>query len=192
MPNGHRLREIVKALGLAGFPIAGTSFEFEPDSTERTNFDFMIPLDTGNRIYFELKYTETGFGSAKSDHEHLWKFQSIYRRRLAGRFEASFCTANGFLENYQILRNLWHLDLDAGDIAVFLLPKANQSLARSEATIRSCLLQPFRSRVIVVHIEDLISVLGADSDVKCETEDNALSQFRMKYFPTKLPLDERA
>ena len=80
---------VVKTLGLTGAPIAGARFEFEPNSIEGSNFDFTIPLDTGSRIYFEVKYTENGFGSAKQDDEHLSKFQNIYQPRTSGRFESS-------------------------------------------------------------------------------------------------------
>jgi hypothetical protein len=165
--------------------VNGACFEFEPDGIEGTNFDFMIPLNTGSRIYFEVKYTETGFGSADADEEHLRKFEDLYYPATDGRFEPEFCTAAGFLQHYQIVRNLWHLDLVSGDTAVFLLPLANRALARSEGIIRSCLLEAHRARVIVVYMEDFVSALVADLDVRCEAQRNALSEFRLKYFPAR-------
>jgi hypothetical protein len=183
-PDRQGLLAIVKTLGLSGSPVAGASFEFEPDRTEGTNFDFMIPLDTGCRIYFEVKYTEAGFGSAKHDDKHIRKFRDVYSSRMAGRFEASFCTISGFLKNYQILRNLWHLNLASGDTAVFLLPRANQKLFREESIIRSCLLEPFRSRVSIVYIEDFISGLAADTNANSRVVGNALYEFQLKYFPS--------
>jgi hypothetical protein len=185
MQRDQGVAPILKALSLAGSPIAGASFEFVPDNIEGTNFDFMIPLDAGRRVYFEVKYTESRFGSAKEDDEHLRKFHSIYSSRTAARFEVPFCTPSGFLKNYQILRNLWHLDLTSGDTAVFLFPRANKSLGRAEGTVRSCLLERFRSRVIVAYIEDLVSALSSDPQVG-ESKD-ALSQFRQKYLLTPLP-----
>lgn len=178
LPHSRGLTAIVRALEINGSPIASACFEFEPDSSEGTNYDFMIPLDTGCRVYFEVKYTEAGFGTAKPDEEHLRKFRSIYSPRLEGRFESPFCTEAGFLRNYQILRNLWHLDLTSGDAAVFLFPRANQSLAREETTIRSCLLETFRPRIKIVYLEDFISALAS------QLEENALSEFRLKYLPS--------
>ena len=67
MSKGIGLSELLRVLDLAGSPVEGSTFEFEPDATEGTNFDFTIPLDTGGRVYFELKYTENGFGTAKRD-----------------------------------------------------------------------------------------------------------------------------
>ena len=188
--DGHGLSHIVKALGLTGVPVPGACFEFVPDSIEGTNFDFVIPLASGGRILFEVKYTETAFGSAKEDDEHRRKFQNVYYPRIAGRFEPSFCAAGMFLKNYQILRNLWHLDLASDDTAVFLFPRANRSLARTEATLRSCLLESFHSRAIVVYIEDLISALDADVVPRCKLEAEAFSQFRLKYLPTSSSLEK--
>jgi len=64
VPGGKGLPAIVKALGLKGTPLEGAAFEFEPDTAEGTNFDFMIPLQAGSRVYFEVKFTESDFGSA--------------------------------------------------------------------------------------------------------------------------------
>ena len=179
---------LLKALDVAGSPVDGSTFEFEPDETEGTNFDFMIPSDTGSRVYFEVKYTERKFGTAKEDDEQLRKFESVYSsgRRVANRFQPPFCSASGFLKNYQILRNIWHLDLVSGDTAVFLFPKANDCLAKAEAIIHSCLLESFRPRVIVMHLEDLIDRLAALTASSSEPEKNLLAEFRLKYLPSAL------
>ena len=182
-----RLAAMVAALRLSGAPTEGACFEFEPDSVEGTNFDFMIPLATGSRIYFEVKYTEADFGSAQEDDKHLRKFEEVYHARTAERFEASFCTTSGFLANYQILRNLWHLDLSSGDTVVFLFPRANEALSRAEATIRSCLLEPYRSRAVIAYTEDVISALGGHPEMNSEAEDSAWFQFGQKYFPSRVP-----
>jgi len=48
--------------------------------------------------------------------------------------------------------------------------------------LRACLLEPYRSHVIVAYIEDLISGLGANP--RSVPEESALSEFRKKYFPS--------
>ena len=135
---------LLRALGVGGSPVEGGIFEFEPDPTEGTNFDFMIPTDRGGRVYFEVKYTERKFGTAREDDEHLRKFESVYQSRVSSRFQPPFCSASGFLKNYQVLRNIWHLNLEPSDTAVFLFPKANDGLASAETIIRSCVLEPFQ------------------------------------------------
>ena len=109
------------------------------------------------------------------------KFESIYKSRLAGRFEESFCFAAQFLENYQIARNVWHLSEAAGDIAVFLFPKANTRLRRHEAIIKACALEPFRSRIRVVYLEDLVLNLFKELKPNETAEGRSLEEFRAKY-----------
>ena len=184
MSRGPGLSGLLRVLDLTGSPVEGSTFEFEPDRTEGTNFDFTIPLDTGGRVYFELKYTEKGFGTAKEDDRHLRKFESVYRSRVESRFRPPYCTASGFLKNYQILRNVWHLNLASGDTAVFLFPRATGCFANAENIIRSCLLEPLRPHVIIMHIEDLIDELDVAATHRGEPESNSLSEFRLKYFPS--------
>ncbi len=126
--NGRALGALLSAMKIEGIPDKQSCFEFQPDLTEGTCIDFSVPLQSGGRVNFEIKYTESEFGSAKADEAHLNKFERTYRSRLTGRFVESFCCATKFLEHYQIARNIWHLDEAAGDIAVFLFPKANARL----------------------------------------------------------------
>jgi len=181
--NGERLGAIVRALGFSEQPVDGACFEFEPCRREGTNFDFMVPLDSGSRVYFEIKYTEREFGSAKDDEEHRAKFQSIYKPHTTDRFEAQFCTQTGFLKNYQILRNLWHLDLTKDDVAVFLIPRANQPIRSAENIIGSCLLERFRRRAKIVYLEDLLTHLENSLEVSNSYKEGALAEFRKKYLP---------
>lgn len=123
------LDPVVEALDVQEPSRADATFEFVPDRAEGTNFDFTIPLQSGSRLYFEIKYSEQEFGTATSDVEHLEKFRKIYCDRNSERFEPMYCSAEAFLKNYQILRNLWHLRPDSQDLAIFLFPKSNRCLS---------------------------------------------------------------
>lgn len=92
------------------------------------------------------------------------------------------CCANKFLEHYQIARNVWHLNEAAGDIAVFLFPKANSCLTQQEPIIRACALEPFRSRIRIVYLEDLVVDLFK-SLKPAEMACRQLEEFRTKYLP---------
>ena len=179
--NGQALGVLLSALKIDGVPHKQACFEFEPDPTEGTCIDFSVPLQSGARINFEIKYTESEFGSAKADKAHLEKFETVYECRLAGRFEDSFCCPAKFLEHYQIARNIWHLNETTGDIAVLLFPKANTRLRQQEPIIKACALEPFRSRIRIVYLEDLVADLfnqikRADSERRQQLE-----EFRAKY-----------
>ncbi len=173
---------VMDALGIHEKPAVGSAFEFQPDETEGTCFDFVMRAVSGARVYFELKYTESDFGVARADARHVDKFHRIYQRRVVGKFEESFCCAERFLANYRILRNIWHLNDEAGDVVVFLFPRANRLLRQKEAIIRGCAIEPFRSRVHVLYLEDLLASLRRDP--RCtDREVTTLEEFQAKYFP---------
>jgi Restriction Endonuclease associating with ARP len=78
MENGQGLATLLAMLSVASPPGVGACFEFQPDPNEGTCVDFSLPLQSGARVNFEVKYTESEFGSAKADNSHLQKFKSIY------------------------------------------------------------------------------------------------------------------
>jgi len=181
--DGRGLAALLSAMDIAGLRKAGASFEYEPYPDEHTCIDFSVPLQSGARVNFEIKYTESEFGSAKADEVHLEKFNTTYQSRLAGRFEESFCCAAKFLEHYQIARNIWHLNEQSGDVAVFLYPKANAYLRRQEPIIKTCARQPFRSRIRIVYLEDLVVALHNRLEPSDTAHRQYLKEFRLKYFP---------
>jgi hypothetical protein len=183
MADGQGLASLLGALGIAGLPKIGACFEFQPGLTEGTCIDFSMPLQSGGRVNFEIKYTESEFGSAKADEAHIDKFERTYRSRLSGRFVESFCCATQFLEHYQIARNIWHLNEAAGDIAVFLYPKANRCLTQEEPIIRACAIEPFQSRIRIVYLEDLIHDLWERLENSDTRQRRHIQEFRLKYFP---------
>ena len=179
--DGEALGPLLSAMKIEGMPDKGACFEFQPDKTEGTRIDFSLPLQSGARINFEIKYTESEFGSAKADPAHLEKFESIYKPRLAGRFEESFCSSGQFLEHYQIARNVWHLDEAAADVAIFLFPKANTRLRRQEALIKACALEPFQSRIRIVYLEDLIRDLRERLEISDTQQGQHPNESHAKY-----------
>jgi hypothetical protein len=180
--NGRALEMVMDALGIREQPTAGAAFEFQPNEIEGTCFDFAIPTASGARVYFELKYTESDFGAARADARHLDKFHRVYQPGLVGRFDDPFCVAEYFLANYQIVRNIWHLNHAAGDVVVFLYPGANSLLHQKEEIIRNCAIEPFRSRVHIVYLESLIAALRQDT--RCtDGQISALAEFQAKYLP---------
>jgi restriction endonuclease-like protein len=144
----------------------------------------VIVLATSARLLFEIKYSEKDFGKATEDAKHLEKFETIYRPRLGSRFEERYCSAKLFLENYQILRNIRHLD--SGDMVVFLYPRSNASLKRKkkEHIIQGCAVEPFRSGVHIRYMEDILVALQQHPRLT-PAGSAALEEFRLKYFPAQ-------
>ena len=184
--EGQGLAALLKAMNVTGSVDGTAAFEFQPDPSEGTCLDFSLTLKPGTHVNFEIKYTESEFGSARADRSHLDKFEAVYKGKLSGRFDESFCCASRFLKHYQIGRNVWHLNKEAGDMAVFLFPRANARLLQDEKVIRSCAVEPFRSRIRVLYLEDLITALEPELRGMGGGGQQYLSELRLKYLPQEV------
>jgi hypothetical protein len=148
---------LVSTLGLVDGEAESVIFEFVPVPSEGTNFDFFIRFRSQSKSYFELKLSEEGFGSAQDDDHHNKKFENIYKSRVADRFLPEFCVAGQFFRNYQVMRNIWHIDLNAADLLFFILPRRNTLLEEAAKQIHNCVQEHYRDHIRVVYLEDLVS-----------------------------------
>lgn len=189
LDDERHLDVVGEALGIAPDFSPGARFEFQPHEVEGTSFDFAIPRASGGHIYFEIKYTESRFGAASADERHLKKFKEIYGPRVAGRFEDPYCRAEGFLANYQVVRNIWHLNETADDLVVFLYPRENKFLRQQEGILRGCATQPYKNRVRVMYLEDLVSYVRGRV-IRHSLQSSAIREFEAKYFPTPPAVEE--
>ena len=88
-------------------------------ASRRTNFDFYLKCSSAiNRrteIFFEIKYTENGFGKAKPDEKHKKKFNETYLPLVKNSvFLTDSCKEESiFLDHYQLLRNFVHATLSS-------------------------------------------------------------------------------
>ena len=122
---------------------AKCQFEYvnqEPEwRDEGTNFDFY--LESGKKkIYFEIKYTETDFGSCENDVKHKNKFDGRYMRFKGGYKEKiEDCPAikeemrnkikfdKDFRKNYQLFRNVIRV-INLNTYSVFIYDERNNSI----------------------------------------------------------------
>ncbi len=173
--DGQLVGPLSAALGLPNQTSEKAEFEYRaPDGSY---VDFFLS-NKERDAYFEVKLSETGFGGAPEDEEHIRKVDRIYAGRGL-RFMPSFCERKLFLDNYQILRTIWQMRLDSDDEIFFVYPKANEYLREAEAVIRGCTLPALRARVHIVYLEDLL-----DSIERLRLNDRARAhyrQFRDKY-----------
>ena len=82
------------------------------------------------------------------------------RKRLEGKVHADTLTEEAFFLNYQLLRNLSHLDLARGDRLVLLLPRANALTWQQALKFRDALLPSAMSAVSVLAVEDVVTSLS--------------------------------
>lgn len=180
------LLELLKQCGLkidSSVYIRNAIFEYEPDSIEKTNFDFYLELSNNHSISFEIKYTEQEFGGisiSKEDPEkYVRKWNSIYKKMVDECpyfVEKEQCQQNVFYQQYQISRNIAHAK-NEGDIVVFLTPRENQNLDKGRKYI-----EEFNNENIVnLYWEDVLEKL--DQMIEDSQELKVYyNKFRNKYY----------
>lgn len=177
---------LLDVLGIDDAPEENAQFEFIPDRLEFTNIDFMLPLRSGARVLFEIKYTEKRFDTVDpTAPKYLEKFDRIYKSRVGKSLQPEFQEIRRFCENYQVLRNVLHLREGLSDTIVFLIPLSNESLTPSHPVIRNCVSNVLKKRVQLVFFEELIPKLLDRAQTRRDSDDLiiSLNEFREKYFP---------
>ena len=113
-------------------------------------------MEKEEKIYFEIKYTENEFGSAKKDEEHLKKYNVLYEPILKTSLyiQESFKNSDKFLEHYQIMRNLTHI----GDkqSVVFLYPRENKKVdSQANFAKDSILTEKGREKFRILYLDEI-------------------------------------
>ena len=169
------LREVFATDG----PITDARYEAVVDPVDATNFDFYVKTSKSS-LLFELKLTETAFGKAKHDAAHISKFKKVYAPRISEKFRDSFCTCDMFLDHYQIMRNVWNLEIGTADTLVCLVPNANSCLHEELRFLANCVSESYRRRIEVHFLEDVITSIEAAAPI-CARFKQHYRLFREKY-----------
>jgi hypothetical protein len=162
-----------------------TCFEKEGIEKEgrKTNFDFYIKTDK-SKNYFEIKYTEQNFGSAKDDDDHKGKYERVYQPLLLENKAIRDEYKNNmklFFENYQIMRNLLHINKDSYVIFVYL--KDNSDMQQEiEKIYDKILIEEYRRHFIAIDwhelFEKVMTKLNLPDNKKLQSH---YSEFQRKY-----------
>lgn len=179
------LNLMTEYLGINGGCDLVAKFEKESElekATRRTNFDFHLQCSDSScsDIFFEVKYTENGFGKAKADEEHKIKFQETYLPLVdKSKYLNEVCRKEKFfLDHYQLLRNLVHVD--DTKYVVFLFPSANAKARKEvEEAYHQLLNELGRTMVKIVFLEELVTFLETKS--KNDSLSRYYTSFRRKY-----------
>lgn len=126
------LISLFRSLGIEVSDQAICDFEFsdgwlweQENEKEGTSFDFHIK-DGEREFFFEIKFTEAGFGKAVLDDRHKRKINDIYIKRIAKildnteTIDVEDCAAN-----YQLFRNLIRGD-SAMKTVIFITDENNE------------------------------------------------------------------
>ena len=84
------------------------------------------------------------------------KLSDHYAERLQGKVADECLKSPLFFANYQLLRNVSHLELERGDRLVVVRPRANEALRKSELWLIERLQGECAGRVGFLDLENLV------------------------------------
>lgn len=130
------------------------SFEAVLNKKQKTNFDFFIE-DKNKKFFFELKYTEQGFGSVagvKENDAHDKKYKEYYKKQMK-KITKEEISEEDFFDNYQLWRNVCHSDIG---IVYFVILKCRKSLEKEINNVRNKCKDEYKSNIEIIYIEKLV------------------------------------
>ncbi len=146
---------ISKVLEMPGEVPKKQWFEWIEDLEEETNYDFFIEMQSGKKVFFEVKLSEMGFGTAKTDERHLKKLAKIYEPKLSLLVDPKWLEPQMFCARYQLLRNMCHLG-DKDHTLFLVVPRANESLQPALKELPEITAGALKGRVRVLYLEDVL------------------------------------
>jgi hypothetical protein len=181
--KSKKLELVLDYLGLKGESANYATAIFEKNGLERkygetpTSFDFYFESQQGKKFYFEIKYTECDFGKVEKNKSHIDKFQKVYSKHLTP-IQNSFHSVDEFLENYQILRNLVHIDDES--YVIFLYSIGNKKIkAAAESVPEQMLESRYRDKFFPITWEDFFDEIYK-TPLSADVQEQ-LSEFKNKY-----------
>jgi hypothetical protein len=157
--------------------------ELESGRGRKTNFDFYFETEEGKKFYFEVKYTEDGFGQTIMDEEHVKKYHQVYEPLIQNQpaIIDNCKDVKFFLEHYQLMRNLIHIDKNS--YVIFIYPKLNEKVRiQAMEAMSEIVVSSWSEHFIPITLEDIVDVLSS-------TEDNKLRQYYNVEFSDKYIID---
>ena len=151
--------------------------ELQQKDTIPTSFDFYFET-TKKKLYFEIKYTEKEFGSAKKDlDKYKLKYEKIYQEAANGKIQSN--TEKIFLDNYQIMRNLIHVDNDS--YIIFVVPEDNKSVYDQATEAKNSVMDKYQDKVKTITWDRLYEIIEEHEHGFCKTLKKHFEEFKKKY-----------
>lgn len=178
--QARTLELITDFLGLVNEKVNYDTVCFEKEGLEAkfgrrpTSFDFFFETKSGQRLLFEIKYTEGGFGKAEINSD---KFDNVYSKFLKP-LNSLFHCSQPFFDNYQILRNLIHIDDNS--FVVFVYPQDNDGVSKETDRVKTdFLISNYHDHFFAAtwdNLFDYVSTSTTDANIKTQ-----LADFKNKY-----------
>ncbi|GHT59285.1 hypothetical protein AGMMS50239_05570 [Bacteroidia bacterium] len=156
--------------------------ELKQNQTIPTSFDFYFETQSGIKFYFEIKYTENEFGCAKKDknskdyeNKYKLKYERIYEEAAKGKIISNDETS--FLSQYQIMRNLIHVDDNS--YVVFVIPEKNERVYSQATTANKFVVEGYEKHVKVLTWDSLYKLID-NQNFDCNLKKH-FDEFKQKY-----------
>ena len=174
---------LLAALKIEPCAVREWTFEFMPEEAEGTVVDLYAELDGGARLLIEVKLTESGFGGCDPNGTHQKKLLETYSSRLKAKVTEGCLDQSVFFPNYQLFRNVSHLDIGRGDTLILLVPRANEmTWQQGHGFCDQRLTQTTQQSVKLVAVEDVLSDLSHAEELPCRFRGH-LDSLCEKYLP---------
>lgn len=166
---------------------AKANFEYEENESKepngKTNFDFFVKMGA-TKVYFEIKYTENGFGFCDYDdspnNTHRAKFDDFYKEQMerCGIFKKSAIKWNKtFCNNYQLIRNT--IRISDNSFVVIITDARNRNTKNQFEQFKNDMLLS-ENHLIQIHWQELCKkarISGFSKDHLDEFEAKYLNEY---------------
>lgn len=181
----EQLSALLEVLQLADEEVKECSFEMEVAGGDGTNFDFYIELASGKKLFFEIKYTEDGFGKKGASRNYQEKYDSFYRDGLAPKLKPGLDGYESFMKDYQLMRNISYVDASDENLLIILYPEGNRRIRKEYDNVLANVIESsFHPNIRLLTWEtvcrDLLDMLQNSPDVS-ERLVNQYKEFIEKY-----------
>jgi len=128
------LSELLEITFDSNSKLTDSKFEYTPNGKKFTNFDYFCEFSCGRRFYFEIKYTESDFGSPlqflqnQKRYTNVWN--TFYENQVKKSEYLSRIDMQSFFANYQINRNIAYVSKSnhQNEYVCFIYPRENSKL----------------------------------------------------------------
>jgi len=142
-------------------------FEKCPNQKENTSVDFYIKLTTGEEIFFEIKYSESDFGSANSKTTNYGKqWANTYSKMCQNSLLLQSLNESSFYKHYQIYRNIVLIQ-NKKQFVCFVYPFMSEPLKREMEEAQKLFKQTNPSQVAEI---DWVELCKIAKEVTKDTE----------------------
>lgn len=165
-PNDALINMLSKYIAINQCDDAECHFEFvqgEEYEGEDTNFDFYLRSGK-TEVFFEIKYTEEGFGKCENDENHKAKFKNVYQGLIGN------CNAikkpvqfdDEFRKNYQLFRNAIRA-IDKNKYVIFIYDDNNIYCKKQlEDFINNYISEDYQANIKGITWQDLVKKIETD------------------------------